>query len=110
MTLVEGCAMHDESREAAGEPGARPDAEEAVLLLTTWDDGEAAIVRQLLEGAGIPTQVVSDVPHSVWPITVDGLGEVRVLVPAGRVDEARALLKDHRRQGREVSSGEANEP
>ena len=75
------------------------------LLLTTWDDGEAAMLRQLLEAAGIPCQVVSDVPHSVYPITVDGLGEVRILVPARRLDEARAVIDDHRRQGDVLSAG-----
>jgi len=76
-----------------------------VLLTRTWNDGEAMIVRQLLESRGIPCQVVSDVPHSVLPLTVDGLGEIRILVPAGRLVEARAVLAEQLRQGLEVLDG-----
>jgi hypothetical protein len=85
------------------------DAEDAVLLLSTWDDGEAAMIRQLLENEGIPAQVVSQVPHSVWPITVDGLGEVRVLVSANRLQEARDVLEQHRRQGREGGAADPDD-
>jgi len=98
----EADAMSDRERTdgAGGEAGfeSRP----AALLMTTWNDSEAALVRQILENEGIPTQVVSDVPHTVLPIAVDGLGEVRILVPAERLDEARALLAEHRREGRET--------
>jgi hypothetical protein len=76
-----------------------------VLLMRTWSDTEAALVRQLLEGYGIPCQVVSDVPHTVLPISVNGLGEVRILVPRSRLEEAKNLLADHRRQGMELVSG-----
>jgi hypothetical protein len=75
------------------------------LLLTTWSDGEAALVTQLLEQEGIPCQVVSDVSHALFPLTVDGLGEVRILVPASRHDEAAALIAEHRRRGFELVDG-----
>jgi hypothetical protein len=75
------------------------------ILLRTWDDGEAAIVQQLLAGYGIPCQVVSDVPHAILPIYVDGLGEIRILVPTARLAEARSLLAEHRRQGFRVIRG-----
>lgn len=83
----------------------------AKLLVRTWNDGEAEMVRQILASYGIPCQVVSDVPHSVLPFTLDGLGEVRILVPAGRLDEARELLAEHRREGLEIVDGgrESNE-
>jgi len=76
------------------------------LLLRTWSDGEALLVRQLLATYGIRCQVVSDVPHSVLPIAVDGLGEIRIVVPASRLDEARGLLADHLRQGLRVIDGD----
>jgi hypothetical protein len=101
--------MNDSNLEAEDRREGGADAADAVLLLTTWDDGEAAMVRQLLENEGIPAQVVSQVPHSVWPITVDGLGEVRVLVSANRLQEARDLLEQHRRQGREIGAGDPDD-
>jgi hypothetical protein len=69
------------------------------LLMKTWDDGEAEILRQLLSAYHIPCQVVSDVPHSVFPLSVDGLGEIRILVPASRRREAEEVVAEHRRGG-----------
>jgi hypothetical protein len=79
------------------------------LLVRTWSDTEAAMIRQILASYGIPCQVVSDITHTVYPITVDGLGEVRILVPAARLDEARELLAEHRRQGLEIVDGGKDE-
>jgi hypothetical protein len=79
-----------------------------VLLLRTWNDGEAAMIKQLLETYGIPCQIVSDVPHTVLPLSVDGLGEVRILVPAERLEDAKNLLAEHRRQGLEMLDGDGS--
>jgi len=70
---------------------------ETAVLMTTQDDGEAELVRGLLEGYGIPVQVVSDVTHSVYPLTVDGLGEVRILVALDDLERARQILDAHRK-------------
>ena len=80
------------------------------LLVRTWSDVEAATVRQILNSHGIPCQVVSDVPHTVLPFTVDGLGEIRILVPAQQLQEARELLAEHLRQGLEVVDGGKQSP
>ena len=83
------------------------------LLVRTWSDGEALLVRQLLQSYGIPCQVVSDVPHTVLPLSVDGLGEIRILVPEARADEAHRVLADHLRNGLELvdgGRGEVSEP
>jgi len=95
----------DPSADEAEQPS-RPSR----LVVRTWSDGEALLVRQLLETYGIPCQVVSDVPHSLLPLSVDGLGEIRILVPATRVDEARSLLAEHLRQGLEIVGGGKDEP
>lgn len=79
------------------------------LLLRTWNDTEAALVAQLLGQEGIPCQVVSDVPHSLFPFTVDGLGEIRVLVPVSRYDDAVAMIAEQRRQGFEILNAEPEE-
>ncbi len=66
------------------------------LLMTTQDEGEAEIVRGLLHTHGIPAQVVSDITHSVYPLTLDGLGEIRIFVPTGSLHEAREVLAAYR--------------
>ena len=67
--------------------------------MTTWNDQEAEMVRQILDAEGIPCQVTSDVPHTVLPIMVDGLGEVRILVAENHLERAKALIAEYRRRG-----------
>lgn len=91
-------------RDPNGEDGV------GVLLMRTWSDTEAEMVRQLLDAYGIPCQVVSDVPHTVFPISIDGLGEIRIRVPKSHLDEARTALAEHRRRGFEVLPGDKEDP
>src|SRR6266849_3035547 len=46
--------------------------------------------------------VSSAVPHSVFPLTVNGLGEVRISVRAAEAEEARRIIDSHRT---ELSNG-----
>ncbi|HOQ60974.1 MAG TPA: DUF2007 domain-containing protein [Vicinamibacterales bacterium] len=59
-----------------------------VVVLRTHSDIEASIVIGLLDAHGIPASLASDVPHAVFPLTINGLGEVRVSVPGNRAEEA----------------------
>ena len=61
------------------------------------------MVRRLLAVYEIPCQVVSDIPHTVFPLTVDGLGEIRILVPASHFERAQTLIAEHRRRGFELT-------
>src|SRR5471032_2779149 len=38
----------------------------------------------------------SDVPHSIFPLSVDGLGEVRIAVHPNDADEAQRIIASHR--------------
>lgn len=104
-TVFEGGSVDE--RQPSETPEGRPTSRERVsaLLVKSWDDGEAAIIRQLLVCYGIPCQVVSDVSHSLFPLSIDGLGEIRILVPPSWLREAQTLLADHRRQGLRVVRG-----
>jgi ribonuclease III len=57
---------------------------------------EAGVVRSLLDAHGVVSIVSSDVPHSIFPLWVDGLGEVRLAVRAEDADEARRIIESHR--------------
>lgn len=95
------------------EPDDKPVPEDpgaSVLLMKTWSDGEAEVVRQLLASYGIQCQVVSDVTHAVLPLSVDGLGEIRILVPRSRLAEAETVLAEHRREGLEMMDGGREPP
>jgi ribonuclease III len=53
-------------------------------------------VRSLLEAHGVLSVVSSDVPHSIFPLSVDGLGEVRLSVHPDDAEEARRIIESHR--------------
>ena len=54
-------------------------------------------MRGLLETHGVPSVVSSDVPHSIFPLTVDGLGRRAHLgAREDDADEARRIIDGHR--------------
>ena len=57
-----------------------------------WD--LAQIYKGKLEAAGIPVLLKYESAGLVFGITVDGLGEVRIMVPEGHATVAKALLED----------------
>jgi hypothetical protein len=59
-----------------------------------YSDIEANQIRDILEQAGITSQVASDIPHTVFPVTTNGLGEVRVSVVEKDAERARKLIHD----------------
>ena len=68
------------------------------VIFRTQSDVEASIVRGLLEAHGVPTVVASDLPHSIFPLAIDGLGEVRISVHPDDAEEARRIIESHRRE------------
>lgn len=53
---------------------------------------KAQVIKSKLEDAGIPVLLDYESVGRVIGITVDGLGEVRVLVPTSYADEAHMLI------------------
>jgi ribonuclease III len=74
-----------------------------VVVLRTHSDIEASIVRGLLEAHGLYATLSSDLSHAVFPLSIDGLGEVRVSVPASQAHAARDIIAQ---QGSRSSRGE----
>ena len=54
----------------------------------------AQIYKSKLEAAGIPALLTSESAGLIYGITVDGLGQVRIMVPAEVKAEATALLDE----------------
>ena len=67
-----------------------------VVIFRTHSDIEAQIVRGLLETHGVISVVSSDVLHSIFPLSVDGLSAVRISVHPGDADEAQRIIEAHR--------------
>ena len=64
------------------------------VVFRTHSDIEASIVLGLLEAHGIVAAPSSDLTHAVFPLSIDGLGEVRISVPASQADAARAIIRE----------------
>jgi len=67
-----------------------------ITIFRTQSDVEASIVRGLLEANGVFSIVSSPVTHSVFPLTVNELGEVRIAVHREEAEEARRIIESHR--------------
>jgi hypothetical protein len=56
---------------------------------------QAQIVKGRLESEGIPVLLRYEGAGLVYGITVDGLGEARVMVPEDLAAEAQTIVADH---------------
>jgi hypothetical protein len=53
---------------------------------------EAQVIKGRLESEGIPVLLSYESAGLVYGITVDGLGEVKIMVPKALAEEARGIL------------------
>ena len=65
---------------------------ELVCVLSCQGIDLAQIYKSKLEAAGIPVLLRYDVAGQIFGITIDGFGEVKVMVPAEFAAEAEDLL------------------
>ena len=73
---------------------AKRDKPGLVTVHTASGQLQAQVIKTKLESAGIPALLDYESAGVVLGITVDGLGEVRVMVPEALAEEARALLSE----------------
>ncbi len=69
-----------------------PDDEHWEVIATASGMVKANIIRGRLESQGIETCLRYEAAGSIYGITIDGLGEVRILVPSADSERARELL------------------
>ena len=60
---------------------------------------QANIITGRLESEGIPTKLDYEAAGAIYAITIDGLGEVRILVPVDDWDRAREILSRSYEEG-----------
>jgi hypothetical protein len=70
--------------------------EEWVEVYFARNNMEAQVIKSLLEGFGIPCLFKANAAPSVHIFTMDGMAEVRVMVPAAFAEEARELIISER--------------
>ena len=67
---------------------------ELEVVYTANGEMDAHMVRSALEAAGIPAELKIEAAQRLFAVTVDGLGAVKVLVPADRLEEARSIVEN----------------
>jgi len=67
-------------------------SKDRVTVYSTQGMAEAAVVKSMLESYGVKCLLVSTASPSVHPYTVDGMGEVRIMVSPEDAETARELL------------------
>jgi hypothetical protein len=70
-----------------------PQDEDLREVARVWEQTEAEIIKGFLESQGISSFFRGQILHSLYPIFVDGLGEIRILVQAKDFEMARDLLE-----------------
>jgi hypothetical protein len=75
------------------------------ILEVVGTEEEAEIMVGYLASQGMPAQMDSAHSHE-FPVNVSALGNVRVEVPAGRVEEARRLLEQRESLGADEQPSE----
>lgn len=66
--------------------------QEQLVAICTARQMEAQIIKGRLESEGIPTLLSYESASLVYGLTIDGLGEVKIMVPAHLVKEAKEIL------------------
>ena len=67
-----------------------------IVIFHSQSDVEASIVHALLEAHGIPSVVTADRPQSIFPVSVSGLGDVRISVHRADAADAARIIESHR--------------
>jgi hypothetical protein len=67
-------------------------ASDQLVTVATAKYLEAQIIKGRLESEGIPVLLSYESAGLVYGITVDGLGEVKIMVPRNLAEEAREIL------------------
>jgi hypothetical protein len=69
--------------------------EKLVELMVTQSETEANIIKGLLEASQIGCVLVTQVPHSVYPFTINGLAAIKIKVLDSNLEAAKSLLRDY---------------
>lgn len=69
-------------------------AEPYVAVFIAHGEPQALVIKSKLESEGIPAKLSGGQLQLVYPTTVDGLAEIKILVPERQAAEARRILAE----------------
>jgi len=64
-----------------------------VVVCTVQGELTASVIKSHLESEGIPVLLKYESAGKVYGLTVDGLGEVRIMVPEKLAEEAKHIIE-----------------
>jgi hypothetical protein len=65
-----------------------------VVIGRAWTEGEATVIKSLLESYDIPCHYTSELAHRLYPVSPDNPGPIRIFVPAAFAQEAKDILDE----------------
>jgi hypothetical protein len=65
-----------------------------VVVAYPKNETEAQIIKGLLESEGIPVRIKQEAIGRIYGLTLNGLGQIRLLVPAENKECAKHLLSE----------------
>jgi len=71
-----------------------------VEVYKVWGPAEMEVIKTLLNSCEIPCITRGQVPQSVLPLTTDGMGEIKILVPKKDAETAKKLIDDALKKNR----------
>jgi hypothetical protein len=74
------------------------DKSEPVIIARAYTESEASVIKSLLGSYNIPCHYSSEIPNRFYPVPDEGLGQIRLYVPASLEEDARSILEEHIRQ------------
>lgn len=67
-----------------------------VVIFRTPSEIEARVVQSLLDAHGLMSVVSASTPQAIFPLSIDGISEIRLAVHPMHADEARRIIDSHR--------------
>jgi len=72
------------------------DKSDPVVVARAYTDSEASVIKSLLGSYRIPCHYSSELPNRFYPVPTEGMGQIKILVPASLAEEAKLILEEHR--------------
>lgn len=81
-----------------------------VLLCKVPGEIQANVLKSHLESEGIPAILKYETAGLVYGVAIDGIGEVRILVPEELLEEARQVIEPQEGEMEGEEAGKGGEP
>ena len=91
--------IEDDTGNAAGEGRGIGDEEGLAELMSEQGEANARVIAGVLESEGIEVMLKSHQTFSALPFTVDGMGQVRIMVRREELERARKVIEDYTQGG-----------